>query len=104
MRFSLQISVFSANAGKCGPEKLKIRRLFTQWSLGKLGISQKLTLESYQFVLGSTWRYVKKFESFTKTKLAKRKFSDNPVYSTWKSLNVLVESPFTTKNGAWYLV
>ena len=28
---ALQISVFRANAGKYGPEKLQIRTLFTQW-------------------------------------------------------------------------
>ena len=31
------LSVFSPNAGKCGPEQLRIQALFTQWALRYLG-------------------------------------------------------------------
>ena len=30
-RYTPYLSVFSVTAGKCGPEKLRIRTLFTQW-------------------------------------------------------------------------
>ena len=35
-RFTLQISVFSANAGKYGPENFRIRTLFMQRSLDEI--------------------------------------------------------------------
>ena len=36
------LSVYSPNAGKCGPEKLRIRTIFTQWVFPLLTLKKEM--------------------------------------------------------------
>ena len=48
-------SVFSQNVGECGPEKLRIRTLFTRWTTRTLSMQKKyFTTKSFGFILPRT--------------------------------------------------